>query len=67
MTPEAVYAIEACLVLLILCVCILCWQVSNLLDTLDKVYQREEILHRIRTGHMIDFNRKIKPTRRKRY
>lgn len=63
---EAIYLIEVCLLLLILAVSILCWQVARLLESLDNVYRREEILYRIRTGGMIDFNRQIKPKRRDR-
>lgn len=65
MTAESIYCIEICLLLLIICVAILCFQLSNLLDTLDKVYKREETLYRIRTGGMIDYNGKVKPVRRK--
>lgn len=61
-----IYLIEVCLLLLILAVSILCWQVARLLESLDNVYRREEILYRIRTGGMIDFNRQIKPKRRDR-
>lgn len=61
---ESIYLIEVCLLLLILAVSILCWQVARLLESLDNVYRREEILYRIRTGGMIDFNRQIKPKRR---
>lgn len=63
---ETIYLIEVCLLLLILAVSILCWQVARLLESLDNVYRREEILYRIRTGGMIDFNRQIKPKRRDR-
>jgi hypothetical protein len=63
---ESIYLIEVCLLLLILAVSILCWQVARLLESLDNVYRREEILYRIRTGGMIDFNRQIKPKRRDR-
>jgi hypothetical protein len=63
---ESIYLIEVCLLLLILAVSILCWQVARLLESLDNVYRREEILYRIRTGDMIDFNRQIKPKRRDR-
>lgn len=51
---------------LILSVSLLCWQIGRLLESLDNVYRREEILYRIRTGGMIDFNRQIKPKRRGR-
>lgn len=64
---ESIYLIEVCLLLLICSVALLCWQVSALLGTLEKVYKREETLYKIRTGHMVDFNRKVKPVRRKRY
>lgn len=67
MNQESIYALEISLLLLIVCVVVLCYQLSNLLDTLDRVYKREETLYKIRTGHMIDFNRKVKPVRRKRY
>lgn len=63
---ESIYLIEVCLLLLILAVSILCWQVARLLESLDNVYRREEILYRIRTGGMIDLNRQIKPKRRDR-
>lgn len=63
---ESIYLIEVCLLLLICSVALLCWQVSTLLGTLDEVYKREEMLYRIRTGHMLDYNRKVKPVRRKR-
>lgn len=63
---ESIYLIEVCLLLLILAVSILCWQVARLLESLDNVYKREEMLYRIRTGGMIDFNRQIKPKRRDR-
>lgn len=63
---ESLYLIEVCLLLLILAVAILCWQVARLLESLDNVYKREEMLYRIRTGGMIDFNRQIKPKRRDR-
>lgn len=63
---ESIYLIEVCLLLLILAVSILCWQVARLLESLDNVYRREQILYRIRTGGMIDFNRQIKPKRRDR-
>ncbi len=64
---ESIYLIEVCLLLLICSVAILCFQLSKLLTTLDDVYKREKTLYKIRTGHMIDFNRKVKPVRRKRY
>lgn len=63
---ESIYLIEVCLLLLILAVSILCWQVARLLESLDNVYRREEMLYRIRTGGMIDYNRQIKPKRRDR-
>ena len=63
---ETIYLIEVCLLLLIVCVAVLCYQLSKLLSTLDAVYKREEMLYRIRTGGMIDFNRQIKPKRRDR-
>lgn len=63
---ESIYLIEVCLLLLILAVSILCWQVARLLESLDNVYRREEMLYRIRTGGMINFNRQIKPKRRDR-
>lgn len=61
---ESIYLLEVCLLLLILSVALLCWQIGRLLESLDNVYRREEILYRIRTGGMIDFNRQIKPKRR---
>jgi hypothetical protein len=61
---ESIYLLEVCLLLLILSVALLCWQIGRLLESLDNVYRREEILYRIRTGDMIDFNRQIKPKRR---
>lgn len=61
---ESIYLLEVCLLLLILSVALLCWQIGWLLESLDNVYRREEILYRIRTGGMIDFNRQIKPKRR---
>lgn len=64
---ESIYLIEACLLLLICSVAILCYQLSKLLTTLDDVYKREETLYRIRTGGMIDLNREVRPVRRKRY
>ena len=63
---ESIYLLEVCLFLLILSVALLCWQIGRLLESLDNVYRREEILYRIRTGGMIDFNRRIKPKRRDR-
>lgn len=63
---ESIYLLEVCLLLLILSVALLCWQIGRLLESLDNVYRREEILYRIRTGGMIDFNRRIKPRRRDR-
>lgn len=63
---ESIYLLEVCLLLLILSVALLCWQIGRLLESLDNVYRREEILYRIRTGGMIDFNRRIKPKRRDR-
>lgn len=63
---ESIYLLEVCLLLLILSVALLCWQIGRLLESLDNVYRREEILYRIRTGDMIDFNRQIKPKRRDR-
>lgn len=63
---ESFYLQEVCLLLLILSVALLCWQIGRLLESLDNVYRREEILYRIRTGGMIDFNRQIKPKRRDR-
>jgi hypothetical protein len=63
---ESIYLLEVCLLLLILSVALLCWQIGRLLESLDNVYRREEILYRIRTGGMIDFNRQIKPKRRDR-
>lgn len=63
---ESIYLLEVCLLLLILSVALLCWQIGRLLESLDNVYRREEILYRIRTGGMIDFNRRIKPKRRNR-
>lgn len=63
---ESIYLLEVCLLLLILSVALLCWQIGRLLESLGNVYRREEILYRIRTGGMIDFNRQIKPKRRDR-
>lgn len=63
---ESIYLLEGCLLLLILSVALLCWQIGRLLESLDNVYRREEILYRIRTGGMIDLNRQIKPKRRGR-
>lgn len=63
---ESIYLLEVCLLLLILSVALLCWQIGRLLESLDNVYRREEMLYRIRTGGMIDLNRQIKPTRRDR-
>lgn len=63
---ESIYLLEVCLLLLILSVALLCWQIGRLLESLNNVYMREEILYRIRTGGMIDFNRRIKPKRRDR-
>lgn len=63
---ESIYLLEVCLLLLILSVALLCWQIGRLLESLDNVYRREEMLYRIRTGDMIDFNRQIKPKRRDR-
>lgn len=63
---ESIYLLEVCLLLLILSVALLCWQIGRLLESLDNVYRREEILYRIRTGSMIDLNRQIKPKRRDR-
>lgn len=61
---ETFYLLEFCLLLLILSVALLCWQIGRLLESLDNVYRREEMLYRIRTGGMIDLNRQIKPKRR---
>lgn len=63
---ETFYLLEFCLLLLILDVALLCWQIARLLETLDNAYHHEEMLYRIRTGGMIDFNRQIKPKRRER-
>lgn len=63
---EPIYLLEVCLLLLILSVALLCWQIGRLLESLDNVYRREEMLYRIRTGGMIDLNRRIKPKRRGR-
>lgn len=63
---ESIYLLEVCLLLLILSVALLCWQIGRLLESLDDVYGREEMLYRIRTGGMIDLNRQIKPKRRDR-
>lgn len=63
---ESIYLLEVCLLLLILSVALLCWQIGRLLESLNNVYRREEILYRIRTESMIDFNRQIKPKRRNR-
>lgn len=63
---ESLYLLEVCLLLLILSVALLCWQIGRLLESLDIVYRREEMLYRIRTGGMIDLNRQIKPKRRDR-
>lgn len=63
---ESIYLLEVCLLLLILSVALLCWQIGRLLESLDSVYRREEMIYRIRTGGMIDLNRQIKPKRRDR-
>lgn len=63
---ETIYLLAVCLLLLILSVALLCWQIGRLLKSLDNVYRREELLYRIRTGGMIDFNCRIKPKRRER-
>lgn len=63
---DSIYMIEIALLLLIICVAVLCWQVAKLLDTLDVIYKREELLYRIRTGNMLDYNRKVKPMRKRR-
>lgn len=63
---ETFCLLEFCLLLLILSVALLCWQIGRLLELLDNVYRREEMLYRIRTGGMIDLNRQIKPKRRDR-
>lgn len=63
---ESIYLLEVCLLLLILSVALLCWQIGRLLESLDNVYRREEMLYRIRTGGMIDLNCQIKPKRRDR-
>lgn len=63
---ESIYLLEICLLLLMICVAILCWQVARLLESLNSVYRREEMLYRIRTGGMINLNRQIKPKRRDR-
>lgn len=62
---ESICLLEVCLLLLILSVALLCWQIGRLLESLDNVYRREEILYRIRTGGMIDFNRQIKKPKRR--
>ena len=61
---ESICLLEVCLLLLILSVALLCWQIGRLLESLDDVYRREEMLYRIRTGGMIDLKRQIKPKRR---
>lgn len=63
---ESIYLLEVCLLLLILSVALLCWQIGWLLESLNNVYRREEMLYRICTGSMIDLNRQIKPKRRDR-
>lgn len=62
---ETLYILEICMLLLIACVALLCYQLSKLLNTLDAVYKREEMLYKIRTGNMLDYNGKVKPVRRK--
>lgn len=61
---ESIYLLEVCLLLLILSVALLCWQIGRLLESLDNVYRREEMLYRIRTGGMLDYNRKVKLVRK---
>ena len=63
---ESIYLLEVCLLLLVLSVALLCWQIGWLLESLDNVYRREEMLYRIRTGDMLDYNRKVKPVRKRR-
>lgn len=63
---ESICLLEACLLLLILSVALLCWQIGRLLESLGNVYRREEMLYCIRTGCVIDLNRQIKPKRRDR-
>lgn len=63
---ESIYLLEVCLLLLILSVALLCWQIGRLLESLDNVYRREEMLYRIRTGGMLDYNRMVKPVRKRR-
>lgn len=61
---ESIYLLGVCLLLLILSVALLCWQIGRLLESLDNVYRREEMLYRICTGGMLDYNRKVKPMRK---
>lgn len=61
---DSIYMIEIALLLLIICVAVLCWQITKLLDTLNDLYKQEELRYRIRTGNMLDYNRKIKPVRK---
>lgn len=63
---DSVYMIEIALLLLIICVAVLCWQIAKLLGTLNDLYKQEELRYRIRTGSMLDYNRKVKPVRKRR-
>lgn len=61
---DSIYMIEIALLLLIICVAVLCWQITKLLCTLNDLYKQEELRYRIRTGNMLDYNRKVKPVRK---
>lgn len=61
---DSIYMIEIVLLLLIICVAVLCWQITKLLGTLNDLYKQEELRYRIRTGNMLDYNRKVKPLRK---
>ena len=63
---DSIYMIEIALLLVIICVAVLCWQITKLLDTLNDLYKQEELRYRIRTGNMLDYNRKVKPVRKRR-
>lgn len=63
---DSIYMIEIALLLLIICVAVLCWQITKLLDTLNDLYKQEELRYRIRTGNMLDYNRKVKLLRKRR-
>lgn len=63
---DSIYMIEIVLLLLIICVAVLCWQITKLLNILNDLYKQEELRYRIRTGNMLDYNRKVKPVRKRR-